>query len=234
MEEFFKQNYILLTHSVEIIAAVTGLFVFKKYKHTITRYFIFFLVYTFFVDVIGGYTRFYDQFEFLSILKGTVFESNHWWSTLFWKIGSVLFYSFYFYKIIKTKNYRDIVKYSGIIFLLSSIFYIVTHWNDYFVSFFSFISIFGTVVIFICIVLYFIEILQSDNVLMFYKSINFYISSIILIWWLVITPLVFYNIYFLNVDWNFIILKWQIYLFANIFMYSSFTIALIWCKPQND
>ncbi|RMZ50932.1 hypothetical protein EB822_06015 [Flavobacteriaceae bacterium PRS1] len=76
--------------------------------------------------------------------------------------------------------------------------------------------------------------LQSETILSFYKSINFYISSTILIWWLVITPLVFFQIYFLNVDWSFIILRWQIYLFMNIFMYSSFTIALIWCKPQND
>lgn len=54
--------------------------------------------------------------------------------------------------------------------------------------------------------------LQSETILSFYKSINFYISSTILIWWLVITPLVFFQIYFLNVDWSFIILRWQIYL----------------------
>jgi len=234
MEEFFRQNYLLLTYSVEIMAAVTGLLLHKKYKHTAARYFIYFLIYTAFVDIIGGYPRLYDQFEFLNNFKGTVFESNHWWSTLFWKIGSVLFYSFYFYKILKSKLHSYILKYGSITFLISSIIYIATHWDVYFVSFFPFISIFGTVIIFFCVLFYFIEILQSNNILSFYKSLNFYISSVLLIWWIIITPLVFYDIYNTEADWDFIILKWQIYLFANIFMYSMFTFALLWCKPEND
>jgi hypothetical protein len=48
--------------------------------------------------------------------------------------------------------------------------------------------------------------------------------------------LVFYDIYNTNGDWNFIFLKWQIYLSANVFMYLTFTFALIFCKPdiKND
>ena len=96
------------------------------------------------------------------------------------------------------------------------------------------LAVLGAFIILLCISFYFIEILNSDKVLNFYKSINFWISITLLIWWLVITPLVFYDIYFSAVDWNFIILKWQIYLMMNIFMYTSFTIALIWCKPENN
>ena len=98
--------------------------------------------------------------------------------------------------------------------------------------FFLILDILGSLIIFLCTVFYFFEILQSDNILTFYKLLNFYISTAIFIWWLIITPLVFYDIYNSNYDWNFIFLKWQIYLFANIFMYSTFTFALIFCKPE--
>ena len=91
---------------------------------------------------------------------------------------------------------------------------------------------FGALIILLCTIFYFIEILQSEKILIFYKSLNFYISAAIFIWWLIVTPIVFYDIYMSNSDWNFIFLRWQIYLFANIIMYLTFTFALIWYKPE--
>lgn len=237
MEEFLRDNYSLLIRFVEIMAAVTGLLLVKKYRDSSVKYFIYFLVYIAILELIGGYPTYLANYDFLKdykiAVKGTFLERNYWWYNIFWEIGSVLFYSFYFINILKTKFYIKLIKFTSITFFLSSIIYIAIHWSELFTTTIPFNSIFGAIVIMMCVILYFIEILQSNSILMFYKSINFYISSIILIWWLVITPIVFYNIYFSAVDWNFIILKWQIFLFANIFMYSSFTIALIWCKPQN-
>ena len=95
-------------------------------------------------------------------------------------------------------------------------------------------SLFGALIIFLCSTFYFIQILNTDKILVFNKQVNFYISIALFVWFLVTTPLDFYHIYFLNVDWDFIFLKWEIYLFANIFMYSTFTFALIYCKPENN
>src|SRR5690606_27997923 len=92
----------------------------------------------------------------------------------------------------------------------------------------------STLAVFFAISLYLYEILNSDCILIFYQSINFYISATVLIWWLITTPLVFYELYFSQADWNFVFLKYQIFLFANVFMYVSFTLALIFCKPQYD
>ena len=117
---------------------------------------------------------------------------------------------------------------------------ILFNWDAYFYRFFPIISISGAVVIFLCTVFYFIETLNSNRILTFYKTINFYISAAIFIWWLIITPLVFYDVYFTyeignpNRDWSFLFLRWQIYMFANIVMYITFTLALIWCKPQKN
>lgn len=216
------------------MAALTGVFLYKKYNKTKVTYFIWFLVYLTICDFIGVYKNYVDDGQFLSFLKGTVFATNHWWYTSFWSLGAILFFSFYYSKILKTKPFKDIVKYGGYAFLIFSVFYIALNWADFFHKFFPIISILGAIIVFLCSVFYFIEVLQSDKILTFYKSINFYISFAIFIWWLIITPLVFYDLYHTSGDWNFIFLKWQIYLFANIFMYSTFTFALIYCKPEQN
>ncbi|AUC81242.1 hypothetical protein [Lacinutrix sp. Bg11-31] len=234
MEEFLKDNYILITRGVEILAAVTGLLFYKKYKNTAATYFIWFLVYITICDFLCGYTYYVKNIGFLNFLGGTLFEKNYWLSTLYWKIGAVLFFTFYYYKILKTKQSKLFLKYTGYSFLLFSLIYIIVHFQEYFIRSFPIISVLGALIISICVVLYYIEVLQSEKILSFYKSLNFYISTAIFIWWLIITPLVFYSLYFTKADWNFVILKWQIYLFANIFMYTTFTIGLIVSKPQSS
>ncbi len=234
MEEFLRQNYTLITHFVEILAAVTGLLYLKKYKGTAAIFFIYFLVYIMIIDTLGDYPKFFYKLNKFYLIKDTVFEKNRWWLTICWWIGAILFYSYYFRRVLTTKKYVSILKLSTYTFLVFSVVFIAINWQTFFVKSFPSISIFGAVIIFLCVILYFIEILQSERILTFYKSINFYIAVTILIWWLIITPLVFYDVYFSTADWDFIILKWQIYLFANIFMYLTFAFALIWCKPQTN
>tara|TARA_R110001592_G_scaffold64188_2_gene197371 strand:+ start:534 stop:1253 length:720 start_codon:yes stop_codon:yes gene_type:complete len=232
VKDFFLNNFSLILFITEAAAAITGLILYKKFKNTKAKYFIWFLVYLTICDFIGGYKYYVHEDGFLHFLKGTVFETNHWWSTSFWKIGAILFFAFYYNKILENKEFRNIIKYSGYLFFIFSISYIIYHWDEFFNRFFPVISILGAIVIFLCTVFYFIEVLQSAKILTFYRSLNFYINLAIFIWWLIITPIVFYDIYDFTGDWNFIFLKWQIYLFANIFMYSTFTFALIFCKPE--
>lgn len=234
MKEFLRSNYLLLIFSFEILAVITGLLFYKKYKHMAAKYFIYFLFYLFICELLCTYTLFINNDGFLKFLKGTIFEKNYWLSTITWSIGSILFFSYYYYKIIESTTYKVIIKYSGIFFLIISVAQIIINFQDYFNRFFPLINVLGAIVVLICTILYFVEILQSETILKFYKSINFYISCAILIWWLIMTPLVFYDIYFNKTDWNFVILKWQIYLFANFFMYTTFTIGLIVSKPEKQ
>lgn len=234
MKEFLTAYYSLIVHSVEFLSAIVGLCFYKKYKTTEVRYFIWFLWYLSICDLIGGYVYRIGDFKFLFFLKGTRFTWNYWWYNLFWEIGAIAFFSFYHTKVLKTKVYRAIVKYSGIVFFIFSIIYMMVSLDNFFTGYFPLVRILGAVVVFLCSMLFFIEILKSDKILTFYKSLNFYISAVIFIWWLIITPLVFYDIYNYNRDLNYKLLKWQIYFFAIIFMYLTYTFALIWCKPEND
>ncbi|AXP82709.1 hypothetical protein CJ739_3647 [Mariniflexile rhizosphaerae] len=233
MNAFLLEYYNTITFSIESLAAFTGLLLYKKYKQTAAKYFIWFLVYLSVCDLSNTYVH-YIKDGFLSFLEGTVFIKNFWWATLYWKIGAIMFFSFYYNSILTNEKFKRIVKYSSYSFLVFSIIYILFNWDDYFNLFFPIISILGAIIIFLCTAFYFFEILSSEKILTFYKSINFYISAAIFIWWLIITPLVFYDIYNSHYDWNFIFLKWQIYLFANIVMYLTFTFALIFCKPEAD
>jgi len=238
LDEFLKQNYSLLTYSVEIIAALTGLICYKKYKHTNVKYFIWFLIYVVFIELIGSYpilVRKYDCLNDIEIfLKEIHLDRNYWFFTIFWIVGSALFYGLYFRALIKKKTFKRVVKYAIILFLTTSVIYYIINWKLFFAGRNGIIDVLGVMTILLAIGLYLIEMLLSDRILRFKKSINFYISGILIIWYLIVTPLSFYNVYFSSADWNFVILKYQIFLFANVFMYLTFTFALIYCKPKYD
>ncbi|MGB5417526.1 hypothetical protein [Algibacter sp.] len=234
MNDFLLKNYSLLTHSVEAIAALTGILLFKRYKNTSAKYFIYYLIVVSICDFLGSYTKFIENNGFFSFLEGTRFVRNYWWYTLFWKVLAIVFFTFYYHKILRKNKFKRIIKYSGIAFYLFSVVYIIFNIDDYFNSSLPLISILGAFVIFLCSGLYFLEILLSNKILVFYKSLNFYISGTIFIWWLIVTPLVFFENYNNISDWEFVFLKWQIKLFANLAMYLTFLFALIWCRPQND
>lgn len=234
MSKFLLDNYILLTHSVEAMAALAGVFFIYRYKNTETKYFIFFLIYLTICDMLNWYTLFVYPDKILSFLVGSLIERSYWWGTLFWNIGAIMFFSFYYNKVLLQENFKKIIKYSSYLFLSFSIIYILFNLEDFFRRFIPVISVLGAIIIFLCAIFYFIELLQSDRILTFYKSINFYISVAIFIWWLIITPIVFYDIYMSKRDWNFIFLRREIYLFSNILMYSTFTFALIFCKPKKQ
>ena len=238
MKDFFLNNYIILTHSVEIAAALTGVLSLKKYRHTNIKYFVYFLVIITVCDILSGYTMLVSKGNLLECLIGSKIADNYWFSTLFWNLGAIIFYAYYYKALLKKKIFKKILNYGTILFLVFSLGYIIIHWDAFFVSYFPIISVLGAVIIFLCSSFYFYEILSDENISYFYKSINFYISAAIFIWWLIITPIVFFDDYTFYVvgspviDFEYINLRRYIYLFSNIFMYLTYTFAFIWCKPK--
>jgi len=238
LDEFLLNHYVLLNNGVAFVAAIVGAIYLSKFKDSEVRYFIYFLWYVAIVQFLGSYTSFVENFDFLKPLKqlieGTVFEDKYWIFTIFWTLGSALFYSIYFQFVLKNIIHKRIIKIWTYIFLVFSIIYIIIKAEELFSQMMPFIKIFGAFIILLCAIFYFIQILKSDELLTFYKSMNFYISSVIFIWWLVTTPVTFYQVYYSAADWSFVFLRWQIFLFMNLFMYLSFTFALFYCKPNHD
>ncbi|MCC1483671.1 hypothetical protein [Winogradskyella immobilis] len=238
MLEFIKEYYILLDRIIVIIPAIVGIILYKKFKNTTVKYFIWFLIYVNCYNFLGSYPRYFENYDFFEPLKnyveGTVFEKNHWWFTLFWEIGKTVFFTFFYQKILHNERFIKFLKFIRQLFLISSIIYLFIFWKELSYSGLVFIECFSAIAIIISIVFYFIELLNSDKINNFYKTINFWISVILFLWLLIVTPISFFNIYFNTSDWNFILLQWQVYLLANLFMYIGFASILIFGKPEKS
>jgi hypothetical protein len=210
---------------------------FNKFKATNVKYFIYFLVYVVIIELWGYYPSFslsIESFYWIqSLTKGTLFEENFLWYSIFWNVGSALFISFYFRLILENDLHKRLVKYVTIAFVLFSIIYFVFNYEVFYNGELKLIQFFAAFIILLCTVLYFLEILQSDKIMSFYKSFNFYLASVFLIWFLVKTPISFYQIYYSTSDWNFVFLRRHIILFTNLFMYLTFIFAFLCCKPKN-
>ncbi|MFB9054725.1 hypothetical protein ACFFVB_16670 [Formosa undariae] len=231
MDEFFKNYFYILNTSFELIAALTAVFTYKKYKHTAIKYFAYFLVYVVVCEALTLYT-FLIKDGILNFLEGTVFQKNYWFVNLYWGIGAPLFFMFFYLKLFNSIKIKKIVRALIPLFLISSIGTIVFNVEDYLNNYVVSNDILGALIILFVVTVYFYEILQSDKIITFHKSIYFYISSTVFIWVLITTPLVFYDMYFTTADWSFIILKYQFFLFSNMFMYLTFSLALLCCKPE--
>lgn len=232
MNEFLKEYNTLITYSIEFIAALTGVLLYSKYKYSVAKYLVYFLIYAFFVDLIGNYPRFLYNLGFFHLIKDTLIEKNYWWFTVFWFFGIVGFISYINYNIVKKNIFRKAIKFIFYVYTILFITYVIFNFEKVFLMSSSFITILSLWVVFVCVSIYLVEILQSKRVIYFYKSIYFYINTSILFWFLLLAPMVFYEIYFSTADWSYIILKYQIYLSVNIIFYLTLTIALICCKPE--
>lgn len=238
MFEFINKYTTQLNDGVLIASAIIAVIYFKKYKNYNSKIFIYYMIYVALVDFFGSYPMYLIKIEALSNIKlfvdGTHFRRNYWWFTIFWNIGSAVFLSYYFQKTYKSEIFTKVVRYVCLLFVISSFVYIIYDLNAFFNSQLKFINIFGALVILICISLYFIELLNSERILVFYKSLNSVAGATLFLWWLIITPLLFYEVYFSLEDKSYLVLRGQVYLFSNLFMYTTFSIALIFCNPQYD
>lgn len=231
MEEYILNNSSIITRIIVLTAALSGVLMYKKFKETPVVYFIRFLVFVFFIELIAGYTDYLIYFDKYHLLDGTVIKENYWWYTLAWTFGAPLFFLFYYKKILVTSYFKKILKAGLWYLILMVLLLLLIDFKEFFSPYPELIEYSGFIVILLCSTFYFIEIIRSENVLTFYKDINFYISAAIFCWWLISTPIMFFEQYFNLSDRNYIALKIEIMLFANVLMYSTFTYALLKCKP---
>lgn len=234
MIEFLRQNYSEINQIVILISILCGLVSYKKFKNTPVKDFIIFLVFVLFIELVANYPTYLIFFSLQEFTKDTLIEQNYWWYTLTWTIGTGIFFPIYYIKVLSNKILKIITFMLLGIMIISSLYVVVFDFKSFFSSFPALIEIVSFIVVVGTVSCYFIEILISDKILSFYESTNFYISSAVLFWWLVSTPLMFYEVYFSASDWDYVILKWQIRLFTNIVMYLTFSYALLKCRPEKS
>ncbi|WP_299381985.1 hypothetical protein [uncultured Lacinutrix sp.] len=232
MENFLIKYYMFIIYGIQLVAVVAGLIFYKKYKATPVTFFIKIIFYLFLVQFLGSYAHYYDTFDFLNSIYNSVFRNNYWYFTIFFDIGAIVLFSIFFQRILTVKLHVKVLKIATYLFVFFATVYLLVNYQKFFYQYFSLLQIIGALVMILSSVLYYLELLQSNTILKFYSTIYFYIASAIFVWWIITTPISFFDLYTRGSDWNFIFLEWQIYLFANFFMYLVFTIGLIVSKPE--
>lgn len=222
-----------LVYLLEGVAAISGFYYLRTAIDRPTRYFVYFLLITFFVETIGLFPAIIYYNEELHFLKETFLAQNYWLYNPFLIISCLVYINYFKW------NTNNIVRIK--ILNIFSIFYLISAGinllfsNVFFVSFSSYSSIVGTILILISIGFYFYELLLSDKILSIKRNIAFYISVGALVFYLVSTPFFIYFKYFdFAISPEFVKLHSHIFMSANIFMYSCFTIGFLICSQKKN
>ncbi len=233
MDEFLKENYALITYSVEFFAFLAGLISYRKYKTTPARIIVYFLGFAFVVDLIGRYPHFLWQMDLFHLIEGTLIERNYWWYTIFWWCGLSFFVYYINHQIVQNIKFKRIIRLAYYLYLLQVILALVFRFEYLFKPDERIIKIASLWIVMLNIIIYFFETLNSERIIRFYKSLYFYFNTAIFIWILIMIPMDFFEAYFNPEDWNYVLFKWKIYLSLNIFLYLTISSALIFCAPEN-
>ena len=218
------------------MAAVAGSYYLKKTipQFKSSKYLVLFLWITVFVEMTASYVivAYYSDYNIFSFVENTSFVSNFWLYNIYNVIG-FSFLILYFISYLKNKYWK-------IVFLILTIGFVVVPSIVLFSTpaFFEppsqFIIITRTLLLFFSIILFYFELLRSNLLLELKRFLPFYISVGVLVFNLCVTPLDILFHYFNIVDGNelFVKLRLNVMLYANIFMYVTFTVGFLICSRK--
>lgn len=216
-------------HIVELFAALAGSYFYLKTSNKLIKPFVWYLWVVVFVETFGMYGFFllnnYDNEIFISI-KNSVWCTNTWLYNIY-EIISVILFGIYFRNILDRKLDKTIVDVSVIIYsIFTFAYFIIT--DRFFIKSIPYNFLLQTFLVFTYVMLYYRQLLKSDDILIFYKSVFFYINSGLMLWFLVISPLFIFDTYLYAVNENFVEFR-KTYLFiANLLLYSCYTFGFLY------
>ena len=210
---------------IELISAIVGTIYFYKYKSTHVKWFLFLLWYIVFTEFIGDFLL--DKSILIHIDDNGI-KYNIWIVNLLYFIFFPVIYYIYS-KSISNKKYVLWIKIFLIAYLIISVVNwviiqnFIKEWNEL-----PFVA--GSLFLIITIILYFIELLQSEKVVIFHRTLLFWISVGLLLFHAGAIPFsIKVNGYALIPGTHKLFLI--LYLLANT-MYLTFTFGFIWSKKE--
>lgn len=226
--------FLVLINLFEFIAALVGtVYITKCRGDRISRYFVYFLWFTTLFDTFfTWFPVLIKNYDRLLFLKDTFLFKNHWAYNSY-DLISFSFYLFFFLNFIESVKIKRIGGYLIITFLFTSLLNLFFS-GVFFKSPALFGLIVGTLLLLVFIVYFYFQVLQSDKILNFYKILVFYISVGALVFHLLVNPIFIYGEYYKTAKSpEFVGIYRSILIFANIFMYTCYTIGFIVCYKKN-
>jgi len=208
----------------ELLASIVGAIYFYKYKHTVLKYLLYLLWYITLTEFIAWFASINDMLGFFNE-KGVHY--NLWFYNLLRPVTFLTLF-FIYLKSLKTKIYQLWIK----IFAICYIFILIINWS--FIQNFVFEmsespKIAGSIFLIITVIFYFIELLKSDKIIVFHKTLQFWISVGLLLYYSGTIPFA--------LKWNRFLLPTvhNLFLINTILalaMYLTFTFGFIWSKKE--
>lgn len=231
--EYIIDNFLLI-YLMEVGAAVAGSIYLRKiaFPEKGVRIFVYYLWLVVFVEFVGLYPSYayFNDYNRLGFIKGTLFERNFWWYNSYTVLKFIAFYIFFILQLNPSAKRRKLYAISGFVILSLIIDQIFS--GEYFKSSSAYMAIAGTLYLVILILLYHYEILKSERILDFYKSVPFYISIGLLIWHVTITPVLIYNKYFSLQSPDFLYFQKVLLKSINIFLYGILILGFMVCTKR--
>ncbi len=223
-------------YTLELVAAIAGIYFLKKNTEASnsTKYLVYFLWFTFIIEVIAIYSNitYFTDCEYFGFVYDTVFERNIWIYNIY-SLVNFSFITYYFMSLLKSKTQKKVITLMIYIYIIIGVFNLIL--NDVFFKEDSiFTAIAGTLLLLLVNVLFYFDLLKSNQLLNLKKYLPIYVSVGVLVFYLCTTPIDLFSQYFKRVNELFVNVKAIIYLIANIFMYTTFTIGFLVCAKKNN
>lgn len=198
----------------EVTAAVIGIIMFKKFKNSYWKWFIFYLIFIAVSELICEY-----------VLCNFVTFRTYYYDFFVIPLEFLVLYWLYGYKSLKREK----------LFWISSSIYVLSIF-PYFIfesvqAVNSFNYIVGTFLLSLMIILEFNKQIKTDDILHFKENMMFYVNTAVGIFYVGTLPFFAFH----SLIWKDQVIWANYYIFfllTNIFMYILFSIALLWGKPN--
>jgi len=227
----FFYKYILPISIIEIIAAAVGTYylINKKVKGA-DKWIVYYLWLVVLVESNGfmvGFSK-HTNYEYFGFLEGSFFENNRWAYNIFKFLSTVLFI-FYFLNFIKNQKEKIVIQSLTLVYIILSVFLLSNTVNLQLPNIPSLV-ITGSLLLFITILLFFLNLLKSDKIIDLRIHFPFYVAMGYMFFLLSTTPLdFFYKYYDITLNESYVNLRATIYLYINMFLYSTLTLGFILC-----
>ena len=184
---------------LEIVCAIVASITYKSYKHTPSKYFLHFFWLTVIVETLG-LIRFYDYYHpdngFILFLNETFpkrFIENNLWLYNIFKVITYLIYLNFLYKLIKKSGRKKITLIFIVIFLIVVLFDFGFNYEILFTEYYFWNRIAGSLLFLLSLFIFLFEVFNSNEILTFHKTLNFWLLFGALIFNLTTVPIFIFS-----------------------------------------
>ncbi|WP_432411066.1 hypothetical protein [Rasiella sp. SM2506] len=219
---------------LEILAATAGIFYLKKTNATLhEKLFVVFLWFSVGIEILSSYAGFayFSEYMVFGFVEETPFRNNYWLSNIYLLVNNLVYIYFFGVQLHNTKAKKLLVM-LAIAMVIAVIIDFGT--SDFFNTLSRVSTIFGSLLVLMTILFFYLELLVSEKLLALRYNLSFYISVVLLIYTLCISPLDYLINYFKTSTGNqlFVSLRVNTLFILNILLYLTYTFAFILCSKK--